>query len=87
MVQGAIEIANTQALLSVVIQAEAEDLNAYVKRLQQIHQDLKNLGAPVTPMKQAINLLNSLNTHYSPMVSTLIRGRSRHHTCLRFPTS
>ena len=43
-----------------------------MKRLQQIHQDLKNLGAPVTPMKQAINLLNSLNTHYSPMVSTLM---------------
>ena len=72
MVQGAIEIANNEALLSAIIQAEAEDLNVYVKRLQQIHQDLKNQGAPVTPMKQAINLLNSLNTHYSPMVSTLM---------------
>ena len=72
MVQGAIEIANTEALLSAIIQTEAEDLNVYVKRLQQLHQDLKNLGAPVTPMKQAINLLNSLNTHYSPMVSTLM---------------
>ena len=51
MVQGAIEIANNEALLSAIIQAEAEDLNVYVKRLQQIHQDLKNLGAPVTPMK------------------------------------
>ena len=71
-VQRAIEIANTEALLSAIIQAEAEDLNVYVKRLQQIHQDLKNLGAPVTPMKHAINLLNSLNTHYSPMVSTLM---------------
>ena len=44
MVQGAIEIANTEALLSAIIQAEAKDLNVYVKRLQQIHHDLKNLG-------------------------------------------
>ena len=51
MVQGAIEIANTEALLRAVIQAEAEDLNVYVKRLQQIYQVLKNLGAVVTPMK------------------------------------
>ena len=32
MVQGAIEIANTEALLSAIIQTEAEDLNVYVKR-------------------------------------------------------
>ena len=32
-VQGAIEIANTEALLSAIIQTEAEDLNVYVKRL------------------------------------------------------
>ena len=37
MVQGAIKIANIEALLSAVIQAEAEDLNTYVKRLQEIH--------------------------------------------------
>ena len=33
LVQGAIEIANTEALLSAIIHAEAEDLNVYVKRL------------------------------------------------------
>ena len=69
--QGEIEVANANAQLSAIIQAESEDLTAYVRRLQEIHDLLDRLGEPIPVTKQATNLLNSLNTRYSPMVKNI----------------
>ena len=69
--QGEIEVANANAQLSAIIQAESEDLTAYVRRLQEIHDLLDRLGEPIPVTKQATNLLNSLNTRYSAMVKNI----------------
>lgn len=69
--QGEIEIANATAQLSAIIMTEAEDITTYVRRLQELHSLLDRLGEAVAPTKQATNLLNSLNTKYSPMVKTI----------------
>ena len=69
--QGEIEIANAQAQLSAIVQSESEDLTVFVRRLQEIHGLLDRLGEPIPSSKQATNLLNSLNTKYSPMVKNI----------------
>lgn len=69
--QGEIEIANTQAHLSAIMQIEFETISAYVRRLEELHSILDNLGDPVSVTKRATNLINSLNTHYRPMVKTI----------------
>ena len=66
--QGEIEIANATAQLSTIIMGEVEDLVVYVRRLQDLHSLLDRLGKAVSPNKQAINLLNSLNTRYFGMI-------------------
>ena len=69
--QGEIEVSNATAQLSAIIMTEAEDITVYVRRLQELHSLLDRLGEPVPPTKQATNLLNSLNSKYSPMVKTI----------------
>ena len=69
-VQGEIEISNATAQLSIVM-AETEDITIYVRRLQELHSLLDRLGEPVAITQQATNLLNSLNSKYSPMVKTI----------------
>lgn len=69
--QGEIEVANANAQLSAIIMAESENITVYVRRLQEIHGLLDRLGEPVPPTKQATNLINSLNSHYSPMVKVV----------------
>ena len=69
--QGEIEVANANAQLSAIIMAEAEDITLYVRRLQEIHSLLDRLGEPVPATKQATNFINSLNSHYSPMVKVV----------------
>lgn len=69
--QGEIEVANAQAQLSAILQTESEGITVYVRRLQELHSILDNLGEPVSETKKATNLINSLNTHYRPMVRTI----------------
>ena len=69
--QGEIEVANAQAQLSAILQTESEGITVYVRRLQELHSILHNLGEPVSETKKATNLINSLNTHYRPMVRTI----------------
>ena len=69
-VQGEIEISNATAQLSIVM-AETEDITVYVRRLLELHSLLDRLGEPVAITQQATNLLNSLNSKYSPMVKTI----------------
>ena len=69
--QGEIEVSNATAQLSAIIMTESEDITVYVRRLQELHSLLDRLGEPVPITKQATNLLNSLNTKYSPMVKTI----------------
>ena len=69
--QGEIEISNATPQLSAIVMAEVEDITVYVRRLQELHSLLDRLGEPVATTKQATNLLNSLNSKYSPMVKTI----------------
>ena len=69
--QGEIEISNANAQLSAIVMAEAEEITVYVRRLQELHSLLDRLGEPVSTTKQATNLLNSLNSKYSPMVKNI----------------
>ena len=69
--QGDIEVANAQAQLSAIVMGETEDIAVYVRRLQEIHSLLDRLHEPVSPAKQATNLLNSLNTRYFGMIDII----------------
>ena len=69
--QGDIEVANAQAQLSAIVMGESEDIAVYVRRLQEIHSLLDRLHEPVSPAKQATNLLNSLNTRYFGMIDII----------------
>ena len=66
--QGEIEVANAQAQLSAILQTESEGITIYVRRLQELHSILHNLGEPVSETKRATTLIDSLNTHYRHMV-------------------
>ena len=66
--QGDIEVANAHAQLSAIVMGESEEIDVYVRRLQEIHSLLDRLHEPVSPAKQATNLLNSLNTRYFGMI-------------------
>ena len=50
---------------------ETLDIAVYVRRLQEIHSLLDRLHEPVSPVKQATNLLNSLNTRYFGMIDII----------------
>ena len=65
-----IEIANATAKLSAIVMSEAETLDVYDKRLQDIFEDLDGLGQEMTTSEQATAFLNSLNTYYSTNVSS-----------------
>ena len=67
--QGSIEIANAQALLSGICQSEAENLTAFVRREE--HENLDTLGEPVSKERQATNLINSVDSRYTPMIRTI----------------
>ena len=69
--QGDIEVADAQAQLSTIVMGESEEIAVYVRRLQEIHSLLDRLGEPVSPAKQATNLLNSLNTRYFGMIDII----------------
>ena len=69
--QGEIEVADVTAQLSAIIQGESEDLTTFVHRLQEIHGLLDRLGETIPVTKQVTNLLNSLNTRYSPKVKNI----------------
>ena len=69
--QGDIEVANANAQLSAIVMGETEDIAVYVRRLQEIHSLLDRLHEPVSPAKQATNLLNSLNTRYFGMIDII----------------
>ena len=66
-----IEIPNAMAQLSAIVQYKSEDLTIFVRRLPKIHGLLDRLGEPIPMTRQATNLLNSLNTKYSPMVKNI----------------
>ena len=53
--QGEIEVANAQAQLSAILQTESEGITVYVRRLQELHSILDNLGEPVSETKKATN--------------------------------
>ena len=42
--QGEIEVVNAQAQLSALLQTESEGINVSVRRLQELHSILDNLG-------------------------------------------
>ena len=69
--QGEIEVANAQAQLFSIMQTKSKDITVYVRRLQELHSVLDNLGDRVTTTKVATKLLKSLNTHYRSMVRTI----------------
>ena len=50
---------------------ETKEIAVYVCRLQEIHNLLDRLNEPVSPAKQATNLLNSLNTQYFGMIDII----------------
>ena len=66
--QGDIEIANANAMLLAIVMGENEDIAIYVCRLQDLHDLLERLKEPVSPAKQATNLLNNVNTRYFNMI-------------------
>ena len=51
---------------------KVEDITVYVRRLQDMHSLLDRMGEPMPITKQATNLLNFLNSKYSPMVKTIL---------------
>ena len=69
--QAEIEVANAHTQLSAIIMAESENIIVYVRRLREIRSLLYRLVEPVPPTKQATNLINSLNSHHSPMVKVV----------------
>ena len=62
------EIANANALISAIVMNESEDLSVYVRYLHDLHDLLESLGRPLSEVKKASNLLNSLNTKYFAML-------------------